>query len=163
MLKRGSRHASIMSTIPTSQQSEQYYSNKSLHSWWDCGATVTFLGSENAMPLEQVVIPQGKTPPATFLMGFECCPVCHLCWNYLITQSGKAVSPIIGNCPANELGQAWQDITQNHHTRYGQNNLLLVKFCQKTAGNQCSQETHQPHDLSISKNNICSVKKKNPP
>ena len=35
----------------------------------------------------------------------------------------------------------------------------------KTTGNQCwnAQETHQPHDLSISKDTICSVKNKNAP
>ena len=34
----------------------------------------------------------------------------------------------------------------------------------KTTGNQCwnAQETHRPYDLWIGKNNICSVKKKNP-
>ena len=35
----------------------------------------------------------------------------------------------------------------------------------KTTGNQCwnAQETHRPHDLSIGKDNICSVKNKNRP
>ena len=35
----------------------------------------------------------------------------------------------------------------------------------KTTGNQCwnAQETHRPHDLSISKDTICSVKNKNAP
>ena len=35
----------------------------------------------------------------------------------------------------------------------------------KTTGNQCwnAQETHYPHYLSISKDNICAVKTKNPP
>ena len=35
----------------------------------------------------------------------------------------------------------------------------------KTTGNQCwnAQETHRPHDLSISKDAICSVKNKNAP
>ena len=35
----------------------------------------------------------------------------------------------------------------------------------KSRGNQCWNvpETHQPHDLSIAKDNFCSVKMKNPP
>ena len=35
----------------------------------------------------------------------------------------------------------------------------------KTTENQCwnAQETHRPHDLSIGKDNICSVRRKNLP
>ena len=39
---------------------------------------------------------------------------------------------------------------------------MRSKFCQKPPEIN-ARETHRPHDLSIVKKNICSVKTKNPP
>ena len=118
---------------------------------------------------------KGKCRPPHFLWVLTAAHFCHLVWNDLITHHEELCDQDPGRIFCNYSKLEKLSPLLNDHLAVIKSFMLQKRSKRslkcfrgqilsetKTTGNQCwnAQETHRPHDLSIGKDDICSVKNK---